>query len=204
MATIPAFAEVLLPTAISYGSRGGPEYVTLITATSGGQEQRIVQWELARGRWNIAYGVRTPTQLAELITFFRAVRGRATGFRFKDKADYQATLEVFGTGDGVETTFQLQKTYALGTSAAYVRPITKPVDATVQVFADGVEQVGNWSLDSTTGVVTFDSAPADEAELTWSGEFHVPCRFNTDHLPTSFEQFEIGAVHEIEIVEIRV
>jgi len=203
MATIPSFAEVLLPTAISYGSRGGAEYSTLVTITSAGHEQRLVTWEQSRARYNLSYGVRTPAQLTELISFFRAMRGKATGFRFKDHADCTATLEVFGTGDGSEDTFQLQKTYSPGGGASYVRPIKKPVGNTVRVYADGVEQVGNWTVNETTGLVTFTSPPADAAELTWSGEFHVPVRFYIDHLPTSFEQFEIGQADEIEVVELR-
>jgi uncharacterized protein (TIGR02217 family) len=57
-----------------------------------------------------------------------------------------------------------------------VRTITKPVAGTVKVYLDGVEQLWGWSVDTTTGVVTFGTAPAMGVEVTADCEFDVPVR----------------------------
>ena len=121
------------------------------SATSTGRE--------ARGRWDVASGLKKQAQIDELIAFFRARRGKAYGFRFKDWTDYKATGQLLGTGDDALTQFQLVKHYPSG-SVIEVRTITKPVAGTVKVYLDGVEQLSGWSVDTTTGLVTFSTAPA--------------------------------------------
>jgi uncharacterized protein (TIGR02217 family) len=210
MATLPAFLDVLLPTAISFGSTGGPEFKTLVVATSGGREQRLITWAQARARYNIAYGVRTPDQLSELLNFFRSVHGQALGFRFKDHADYTAgnpafpnpTDMPFAVGNTTVGPYQLLKIYDLGGGGTYYRTIYKPVENTVQIYGNGDDLTGLWTL-NTTGQVTFTEPVPDTMELSWRGEFHVPCRFSSDTLQTNFEQYRIGAVESIEVLEIR-
>jgi uncharacterized protein (TIGR02217 family) len=46
-------------------------------------EKRNVNWSEARGRWDVASGLKKQQQLGELIAFFRARKGKAYGFRFK-------------------------------------------------------------------------------------------------------------------------
>ena len=124
-----------------------------------GHEKRNVNWSEARGRWDVASGLKKQAQIDELIAFFRARRGKAYGFRFKDWTDYKATGQLLGTGDDALTQFQLVKHYPSG-SVIEVRTITKPVAGTVKVYLDGVEQLSGWSVDTTTGLVTFSVPPA--------------------------------------------
>jgi uncharacterized protein (TIGR02217 family) len=71
-------------------------------------------WSEARGRWDVASGLKKQAQIGELIAFFRARRGKAHGFRFKDWTDYKATGRLLGTGDDAQTEFQLVKHYPSG------------------------------------------------------------------------------------------
>ena len=109
------------------------------------------------GGWDVASGLKKQAQI-ELIAFFRARTGKAYGFRFKDWTDHRATGQLLGTGDDALTQFQLVKHYPSG-SVIEVRTITKPVAGTVQVYLDGVEQLSGWSVNTTTGLVTFGTAP---------------------------------------------
>ena len=140
------FHEVRFPDNIAYGATGGPEFATTVVVTGAGHEQRNVDWAEARGRWDVASGLKNQAQLDELIAFFRARKGKAYGFRFKDWTDYKATGQLIGTGDGAIKTFQLVKRYPSG-SVIEVRTITKPVAGTVHVYKDGVEQLSGWSVD---------------------------------------------------------
>ncbi len=104
-----SFAETRFPADISYGSAGGPEYSTDVIITYSGHEQRNSNWADARCRFNVAYGVKTADQVADLISFFRARKGQSEGFRYKDWTDFEAFGETLGTGNGSATQFQLVK-----------------------------------------------------------------------------------------------
>jgi uncharacterized protein (TIGR02217 family) len=171
------FHEVRFPDNIAYGATGGPEFATTVVATGAGHEKRNVNWSEARGRWDVASGLKKQAQIDELIAFFRARRGKAYGFRFKDWTDYKASSQLLGTGDGALTQFQLIKRYPSG-SAIEVRTIIKPVAGTVKVYLDDVE-------------------------LTADFEFDVPVRFDTDHMAVTIESYRLHAWQQIPIVEVR-
>jgi uncharacterized protein (TIGR02217 family) len=180
----------------------GPEFATTVVVTGSGHEQRNVDWAEARGRWDVASGLKNQAQLDELIAFFRARKGKAYGFRFKDWTDYQATGQLIGTGNGALKTFQLAKRYLSG-SVIEVRTVTKPVAGTVRVYLDGVEQLAGWSVDVTTGIVTFATAPVSSVAITADFELDVPVRFDTDHMAVTIESFRLHRWQQIPIVELR-
>ena len=197
------FHEVQFPSDISYGAAGGPGYSTTVVTTVSGHERRNVNWQAARGRWNVAHGLKKREQVAALIAFFRARKGRAYGFRFKDWTDYQTFAQPLGTGDGAATAFQLVKHYVSGAETE-TRAIVKPVAGTVKVYLDGIEQMSAWSVDTTTGLVTFASAPGAGVAVTADFEFDVPARFDTDQMEITIETYQLGSWGQIPIVEIRI
>ena len=69
---------------------------------------------------------------------------------------------------------------------------------------DGVEQLSGWSVDTTTGLVTFSTAPAMGVEVTADFEFDVPVRFDTDHMAVTIETYRLHAWQQIPIVELRI
>jgi uncharacterized protein (TIGR02217 family) len=196
------FHEVRFPPDISYGASGGPGYSTSVVTTVSGHERRNANWAAARGRWNVAHGLKKREQVAELIAFFRARRGRAYGFRFKDWSDYQALAQSLGVGDGATTSFQLVKHYASG-GAVETRLIAKPVAGTVKLYRDGVESASGWSLDSTTGLVAFGSAPEAGVQITADFDFDVPVRFDSDQMDVTIETYQLGTWGQIPVVELR-
>jgi len=198
-----AFHDVRFPVDISYGSTGGPNYSTDIVTTYSGYEQRNINWVQARARYNVAHGVKTPAQLAALIAFFRARKGRAHAFRFKDWTDFEAAAAPLGTGDGTATEFPLLKQYASG-GVAENRPISKPVEGTLQVYLDDVLQPDGYTLNSATGVLTFDTPPAAAVAVTADFTFDVPVRFDTDQLSARLEDYGVRSWLDIPLVEVRI
>ncbi|KUJ85965.1 glycoside hydrolase family 24 [Ruegeria marisrubri] len=206
-----AFHEVRFPDNISRGARGGPERRTQIVELASGDEERNASWANSRRRYDVAYGIRRADDLAAVVAFFEARNGRLYGFRFKDWADYKscapsqtpsATDQVIGTGDGTTTAFQLVKRYTSG-SQTWVRTITKPVAGTVTVAIDGVEQATGWSVDTTTGIVSFTTAPASGAAITAGFAFDVSVRFDTDTLDVTLDIERLGSITSIPLMEIR-
>jgi len=196
------FHEVRFPDAIAYGATGGPEYLTDIVILQSGFEQRNQSWDNARARYDVSTGIKNRTQAAEVISFFRARKGRAYGFRFKDWSDYRVTGQLIGTGNGTQTVFQLTKTYASG-SEQEIRPLKKPVSGTVKVYKDAVLQSSGVAVDHATGIVTFSTAPATGVLITADSEFDVPVRFDTDRLAIRIQSHELFVWDQIPLVEIR-
>lgn len=197
-----AFHDIRFPDDIAFGARGGPVYRTEVVTTAGGYEQRQVQEDIPRARYQIAYGIRTQTQMATVIAFFRARQGRAYGFRFRDWSDYQAFGQSLGSGDDMETQFQLVKSYSSG-AVSLSRTITRPVSSSVAVYLDGAAAESGWSLDDSTGVVTFDVAPGGGVAVTADFEFDVPVRFDTDRLEVRLDGGGAGNWSNIPLVELR-
>jgi uncharacterized protein (TIGR02217 family) len=203
------FHEVRLPLALAFGATGGPERRTEIVTLGSGREERNTPWAHGRRRYDIAGAVRTLDQLSQLIAFFEARRGRLYGFRFRDFADWRSGLpsqaptpldQSVATGDGAATAFQLTKSYGDAPNA-YLRPIRKPIGASVVIAVDGAP-ASNFSVDETTGVVTFDAPPAAGAVVTAGFEFDTPVRFDSDRLETSLEAFSAGRAVRAPLIEI--
>ncbi|MBS0125060.1 DUF2460 domain-containing protein [Thetidibacter halocola] len=203
--------EVRFPDNISRGARGGPERRTQIVELASGDEERNASWANSRRRYDVAYGIRRADDLAAVVAFFEARNGRLHGFRFKDWGDHKSCLpsvtpaptdQVIGTGDGATTAFQLVKRYASG-SQTWVRAITKPIAGTVRMALGGVEQASGWSIDTTTGVIIFATAPGLGVTITAGFEFDVSVRFDTDVLDVTLDLERLGSITSIPLLEIR-
>lgn len=197
------FSEERIPDDISYGFVGGPEFSTNIITTHNGIEQRNSNWSIARARYRISHNIKNQTAINELITFFRARKGKAEGFRFKDWSDYQTSGQIIGYGDGFATDFQLIKSYISGNST-YNRNITKPITASYNIYINSVIQteVTDYNLDITTGIVSFTAAPINDAIISADFEFDVPVRFDIDNLSITHENYGVINISDVELVEI--
>jgi uncharacterized protein (TIGR02217 family) len=198
------FIEIQFPSDISYGATGGPVYSTDVVTLFSGHEQRNSNWMNARGKYNVASGVKTEKQWQALIAFFRARKGKAIGFRFKDWSDYSAVGQQIGIGDGIRTDFQLVKSYTSG-STTVSREIKKPAAETVKIHKNNNLR-GNidYLVDYTTGIVSFIEAPKSAVIITADFEFDVPVRFDTDELTISLDSFNSGSWSSIPLIEIRI
>jgi len=191
------FEEVQFPTDISYGATGGPMFLTDVVATVSGHEQRNSKWQQSRAKYNVASGIKTESQWQALIAFFRARRGRAIGFRFKDWSDYKAENQPLKSLGGND--YQLVKQYVSG-AMVYERDLTKPVAGSVKLYADSILQASGWSIDTETGIITTSIS----GTLTIDCEFDVPVRFDTDEMAVSMDSFDAGNWSSIPLIEVRV
>ena len=191
------FHEVNLSDSIAYGARGGPGFKTQIQTLDSGQENRIERWANPRRVYDIAYGIQDHADVASILEFYIARKGAAFGFRFKDFHDCTTATthvdetiggtapanddEQLGTGDGTTTQFQLIKRYVSG-GIIRTRTITKPRSGTVLIAINGVAKTEgvDFTVNTTSGLVTFGTAPAFGALVTWGGYFDVPVRFSEE------------------------
>ena len=203
------FHEIRLPLVLAFGAAGGPVLASSVVRLASGRESRNARWTSARRQWQLG-GLKLRTdQAQELSAFFEARGGRVFGFRFRDPVDWMscapsggiaAADQALGIGDGTTTSFQLTKHYSSG-EASFARVIAKPVDGSVVVAVDG-EAASGFDVDWTTGVVTFEAAPAEGAVLTAGFEFDVPARFDADKIEFAVEAPGVLRVTHAAVVEI--
>ena len=168
-----AFIESRFLESIAFGARGGPVFSTTVIVLNSGAEQRNQNWSYPLQRYDISHAVKTVAERDTLIATFYAAAGRANGFRFKDYADYQATVANGALVLISGSNYQLVKNYAFG-AVTQQRKITKPVSGTLTISGGG-----SYTVDYTTGIVTKTSGAAPTA---WAGEFDVPVRFDSDQM----------------------
>jgi uncharacterized protein (TIGR02217 family) len=212
-----AFKETpRFPDDIAYGSSGGPSYLTNIIEYYSGKESRNSVWTYPRHHFNAAYGVRSMSDLEDLIAYFHVAKGRANSFRVKDFADFKsckteqtvsALDQVIGAGDGTTgsdgtAAFQLIKTYSSGSTTS--RLIQKPVIGTVVVAIDDTPTL-YFTVDTTTGIITFTTGhiPLVGEVITAGYEFDVPVRFDTDSLSTELTYYQQGNI-DVPLIEVKI
>jgi uncharacterized protein (TIGR02217 family) len=174
---------------ISYPYVRTPRWRTGKQEALSGKESVISyrQWPLPR--WELNYEFLrddiTVSDLKAIVGLFNACKGSFDTFLYFDPDFNAATTENFGTGDGTTTQFQLTVTYKnAGGPGAPER--VQNLNGAPQIFKAGVLQTvtTNYTI-GPTGIVTFVSAPAAAAALTWTGSFFYRCRFNEDEILTS-------------------
>lgn len=203
------FDDVLYPFALGRSASVAPEFSTSIAVTASGHERRNSLWSDARLHFDVGPGIRSETELADLIAFFRARRGPARGFRLMDPFDNSSNGmagtptrldQLLGIGDGVRADFQLVKLYGGGTQPQ-VRAITRPRADTLVVSVGGVATTA-WTL-GEKGMLRFAAAPAAGAEVRAGFRFDVPVRFAEDRLDVSAINFAAGEAPSVPLIEIR-
>ncbi len=109
-------------------------------------------------RYEINWSQLTDAQALSLWEFIKAHGGNRDSFLFRDDFGfgYQVARQVIGTGDGIETEFQLIETFAAGaTSTDYERWDIEA--ATLRIWINSVEvfSPAAWGADLTrSGLVT--------------------------------------------------
>jgi uncharacterized protein (TIGR02217 family) len=161
-------------------------FSTLIQTSASGKEQRASFWTAPRWtyEWTLNFvrqaGFSAKTlsdELLQLQSFFNAMRGAWDSFYFIDPVNGSPSACLFGTGTGAQTVFQLVDNE--GFSAGIIQ--------SAAIYVAGVLQSSGVSYNATTGVVTFTTAPASAAALTWTGQFARVCRFVDDTM--TFKRF---------------
>lgn len=180
--------DEVLDLGYDYGALGGLAWDTTVIEYPNGQSRRNQNRSAARGAWQLG-DRRVDGDTADTLDgFFHAMRGRTHSFLYLDWGDYLVTeQQLIVEGDEA----QLIKIYGLAINP-WVREIKKPDAESVVIEInegagwEALEAGVDYTLDATSGLVTFDEAPETSAQLRWSGRFYVPVRFDRDKLDKQF------------------
>ena len=169
-------------TGMTFDTVKTPTFNTVTKKAVSGRETRVAYMATPMYKWQLNFeylrdqsGVQVPASpyndLKKLMGFFNARRGSFDSFLFEDITDNLATAQQFGTGNGSTTAFQLSRTMGGGTG--FLEPVMN-LNGTPTITGGSVASI------SSTGVVTFSSAPSSGAVLSWTGNYYFRCRFDTD------------------------
>ena len=161
-----------------------PLWSTERITMASGRERTTSYWPSPLWQFELSHEVvrRRPTndELSILWEFFNSAAGQFAPFLVVDPTDCQVPASapaVFGLGDGVANTWQLQRS---------IRSWSEPVfDVYSPIILDAGALAGPYTI-SPNGVITFATPPASGHLLSWFGYFYFGCRFMQDDL--GFEQ----------------
>lgn len=175
---------------LSWGIVKRPTFSTKIQRAVSGCEARVQRMAYPLYEFDLSYevlrGGAASAELQTLMGFYIARGGAFDSFLYVDPDDYAVVDQSFGTGDSVSTTFQLVRTFG-GGGFTLTEPVQN-VSGTPTIKVNGVAKVAGTDYTiSSTGMVTFASAPASSSTITWTGSFYYRCRFKEDS--ADFSQF---------------
>ncbi len=205
----PGFLEMQLDPLISYGTKGGLTYSTMVVSNPSRIETRYPQ--RSRGYWNfeISLNDKTKVKMNAISAFFAAVQGKSWGWRFRNWREYQCTNEpIPGFAGG--TTMQLTRLRKLTTGGVQETVLIKKPDLLIPITLQRntgsgflpFPSAGNWTLDVTTGLVLFNANQTGNT-FTWTGQHDMAARFDTDLMDATqsdFDQFDWESLQIMEII----
>lgn len=170
----------ILDDRMARGFSSGPRFQTTIVSASGGQEVRNSAWSAPRLVYKFGYNNLNIADARAISAFFLGRRGRQRSFLMKDWADYSASAELIGIGDGTTVAFQAIKTY--DAINPFVRNIVYIKSGTLSVTVNGAAAT---VASQVNGLITLASPPAISNQVRASFEFYVPVRFDQDEMELS-------------------
>jgi uncharacterized protein (TIGR02217 family) len=158
-----------------------PIWSTQVAESVSGRERRRQVWSYPRWRFQVGYEFLrdTPTkdEIHQLWVYFNTSAGMYAEFGYLDPYDNAAVDMPFGTGNGSTTQFQLSRTTTSG-GLSFTEPMFAFVGNPI-IYKAGVVQT---AYTISNGLVTFTTAPANGAALTWTGQYMFLCRFEEDSI----------------------
>ena len=179
-----------------------PVFSTRIHTAASGKEIRAALWSYPQWEISLSYEFLrddATEELQTLLGFFLQRRGAFESFLFEDEDDNQVAGQQIGTGDGETAAWQFLRTYG-----GFIEPVMAVKAAPApRVYLDEVEQTGGYSLNLTTGVLTFTEAPDEGAVITADFGFYYRVRFKEDL--AEFEKFmhQLWSLRELTLVTVK-
>lgn len=168
------FPYPLFPVSMAFGFQSGFDYGNELMTLNSGAVVSGPTRDSAQRLFEFSYSTRDHIDVDAIRDAMHDSRFSALPILIRDWADYQATAEEFGTGDGTSAPFPLYKTY--GTLNPISRLIRYPDPDDLVVYENGVEK----AIASVDEFGVIPTAPwTAAAVLTWTGTFYVPVRLSS-------------------------
>lgn len=165
---------------LAWGMSKKPLWASRVQKSVSGKRQAIGYMSYPLYQCTLNFNVLRATlsnnELATLQGFFNKMKGQVDTFKFVDPNDAAVlTAQQIGVGDGVNKLFQLVRTYG-----DFVEPVHTPnVITSLRNAAAAQTNPTHYSV-SSTGLITFVTAPLSGNVIDWTGTYHWRCAFTQD------------------------
>jgi uncharacterized protein (TIGR02217 family) len=143
-------------------------------------------------------------ELRTLMGFFMLCQGAFGTFLFQDPSDDRVSGQQIGTGDTLRTVFQLQRT--MGETlpgGGFLEPILAPNVVSAVYFNGIIQDPAGYSVDSMTGLVTFNTAPGSGRIITADYSYYFRCRFVDDSYAFENFMFRLWQLKKLTFISVR-
>lgn len=220
------FLDVYLDRCVpGYPCMSSPRWSTSITHSDSGAEQANQRWEHPLHRFTLPQAFRDHEIYEAVRDHWLIMRGPLRSFPFRDPLDFASRAlsrpnqapaitwsdQVLGVGDGINVTFQLQKTYTRG-AETYTRKVVHPVVSTVKVSINNTDPTTwvtpmvalTWAVDRATGRITFSGPPPPGSVVRAGYLYDVEVRFESDEsFDGLLQDYGVSGFADLVLVEIR-
>lgn len=173
------YIDTRFPIEIAYGSGAAESFETDVFSGENLIEVRQERSTDSQGVYEIAM-VRPATEISAVKVLFLCAAGRLRTFRHWDHRDHSVSSAHIGTGNGTLSTFQLIRPF-FSSTWYFGKPVTRPVSTSVTVTLNGAPTT-EFTVDSTSGVLTMTTIPASSVIVRASFEYDREVRFADDEL----------------------
>jgi uncharacterized protein (TIGR02217 family) len=220
----------IFPTLVGQGwsVKKTPTFQTRIQRSVSGRELRLLDYPYPLWQFEVSYealgdnlgsasnamsiGSLLATDLRTLMGFSMACQGAFATFLYFDPTDNTVLGQPLGTGDGSTTTMQLIRTFGVPppSVAYFTEPMTAPsVESSGQlppggaIYFNGVlVPPADYIVSGTTGIVTFNSAPAAGAAVTASFSYYFRCRFMSDAYQFENFMYRLWKLQKLDFISV--
>lgn len=154
-----------------------PIWSTTKKSSVSGRQFRTANYSFPRYKYTMSFSVLRQggsfTELMQLVGLFNQCQGDFDTFLWTDPDDNSVTTQGFGVGDGSSRLFQLVRVWG-----GFVEPVYATNSAPLIYVAGTLKTAGADYTVSSTGLVTFTSAPTAGQAITWTGTYYRRCNFS--------------------------
>jgi len=187
-----------------------PTFQTRIQRAVSGRELRALDYPYPLWQFTLVFDFLRDNpaagfdELRTLMGFFMLCQGAFGTFLFQDPSDDRVSGQQIGTGDTLRTVFQLQRT--MGETlpgGGFLEPILAP-NVVSAVYLNGIIQdPAGYSVDSMTGLVTFNTAPGSGLIITADYSYYFRCRFVDDSYAFENFMFRLWQLKKLTFISVR-
>jgi uncharacterized protein (TIGR02217 family) len=187
-----------------------PTFQTRIQRAVSGRELRALDYPYPLWQFTLVFDFLRDNaaagydELRTLMGFFMLCQGAFGTFLFQDPSDDRVSGQQIGTGDTLRTVFQLQRTMGntlLG--GGFLEPILAPNVVNAVYFNGIVQDPAGYSVDSMTGLVTFNIAPGSGLIITADYSYYFRCRFIDDSYAFENFMFQLWQLKKLTFISVR-
>ncbi len=187
-----------------------PTFQTRIQRAVSGRELRALDYPYPLWQFALVYDFLRDNpaagydELRTLLGFFMLCQGAFGTFLFQDPSDFQVTGQQIGIGDASTTVFQLQRVMgAILPYGGFLEPIVAP-NVVRAIHLNGLLQAPtSYSVDPTTGLVSFSTAPSSGLIISADFSYYFRCRFVDDKYDFENFMYRLWQLKKLTFISVR-